>query len=141
MSLFERFVTEGNERGMSWQNLERCLLEETWRRSEPAQFSWKETRSTRRCSMQVSFAVCGGLVRLGRTWTEADRKVDTPTHERRSWCFCVSHLKSVFALGTPMNTKTKTLFFLHITQISWFDEWIWINFLMMWSVICQCNEL
>ena len=37
MSLFEKFVTEGNEKRTHWQQMDECWLEERWRKSEPAQ--------------------------------------------------------------------------------------------------------
>ena len=58
MSLFERFVTEGigrtDELAKRWS---KCWMEETWRRSEPAQFIGRERRPTRRCRMQPAFTV------------------------------------------------------------------------------------
>ena len=55
MTLFERFVTEGNERAD--ELAKDRAMKEKWRRQGPARFSRKGRMYTRHCSTQPAFTV------------------------------------------------------------------------------------
>ena len=76
LSLFERSVTEGNERADESAKDGHCVMEEKWRRSEPAQFSRKERRSIRLFSVQLNFIV----------WWRSDTMVKNSSRsQNKSW--------------------------------------------------------
>ena len=60
VSHFEKFVTEGNERAVSWQNKEHCWMKVSWRKRERKVCSRKRGGVRR-------FAVCSQLPLLSRT--------------------------------------------------------------------------
>ena len=53
----EKFVTEGNEKTMSWQRREQCWMKDLWRKQRQKQFNKREKRCTQPCSVQPAFAV------------------------------------------------------------------------------------
>ena len=57
LSLFDVFHMEGNEKRMSWQQMEQCWVEARWLRQGAAEFNKRQEEFTRHCSTLPAYTV------------------------------------------------------------------------------------